>query len=420
VIGSVRIPLTVPGALPTAAWSLLGRLSFAMMTLSLLIYVHAETGSYAVAGTVSAAGLVGTATGTIAQSRLIDRHGPTRTLLVFTVPFALVSASVIVLISAGAPTLPLALLAAAQSAALPTVQVASRTMWSHLVPPGPTREAAYGYEAISFELCWLLGPAVAGLLATLLWPGSALLVASAGCTVAAAGFALTAAARSHRGRASSEIVEPDGGSAERGGAEGGFRLAGLAVLLVATSAFGLTIGFIVVGVTAGAQANGFPQLTGVLLALWSISSVVSGLAYQRRPWPRPLTLRLPALMAVFGGIMLIPALLDGVVALTATMFLAGATIVPQITIHNALLDGLVPGQRLSEAFGWVTTAIAVANAGGQAVGGFVIQWYDYHASFLAGAICAVPLAGVVWVGRRRLLGRPLGPDSFRTVLDPPT
>jgi predicted MFS family arabinose efflux permease len=378
-----------------------------MMVLSLLIYVHAETGSYAVAGTISAASLVGTATGTIAQSRFIDRHGPTRTLLACTVPFALVSASFIVLISAGIPTLPLALLAAAQAAALPTVQVASRTMWSHLVPPGPTREAAYGYESISFELCWLLGPAVAGLLATTLWPGSALLVASVGCTVAATGFALTAAARSHHGRTSSEIVEPDGGSTGHAGRGHEFRLSGLAVLLVATSAFGLTIGFIVIGVTAGARANGVPQLTGVLLAVWSISSVVSGLAYQRRPWPRPLTLRLPALMAVFGSMMLIPVLFDGVVALAATMILAGSTIVPQITVHNALLDGLVPGQRLSEAFGWVTTAIAVTNAGGQALGGFVIQRYDYHASFLAGAICAVPLAGVVWAGRRRLLGRPL-------------
>jgi hypothetical protein len=31
--------------------------------------------------------------------------------------------------------------------------------------------------------------------------------------------------------------------------------------------------------------------------------------------------------------------------------------------------GLVPGRRLTEAYGWITTTIAVANATGQAAGG---------------------------------------------------
>jgi predicted MFS family arabinose efflux permease len=394
-----------------AAWSLLGRLSFAMMNLSLLIYVQAETGSYAVAGMISAASLVGSATGTIAQSRLIDRHGPSRTLLIFAGPYALLGAGVIVLISAGLPTLPLAGLVVAQFAALPTVQVASRTMWPHLTPAGPMRDAAYSYEAVSFEVCWLLGPAVAALLATTLWPGSALLVASAVSTMAAVGFALTAAARSHPVRVSSESSERHGGSAADQGTGGAFRPAGLAVLLIAASAFGLTIGFVVVGVIAGTQANGTPQLAGVLLGLWSISSIVGGLAYQRRPWPRRVPLRLPALMAVFGGLLLMAALVDGMLALTATMVLAGATLVPQITIHNTLLDPLVPGRRLSEAFGWITTAIAVANAGGQALGGFVVQRYDYQAGFLAGAVCAIPLAVLVWAGRRQLVGQPLRSEA---------
>jgi predicted MFS family arabinose efflux permease len=155
-----------------------------------------------------------------------------------------------------------------------------------------------------------------------------------------------------------------------------------------------------------------PELAGLLLGLWSISSVVSGVAYQRSPWPRRLTVRLPVLLASFGTVLVFPSLLGGVLPLTVAVVLAGATLVPQITVHNTLLDGLVPPRRLSEAFGWITTAIFCANAGGQALGGLVIQRYDYHAGFLTAAACAVSLAAVVWAGRRRLTaGHPGAPAA---------
>ncbi|MFC7549978.1 MFS transporter [Plantactinospora sp. GCM10030261] len=411
-MGSVRTALSVPGALPMAVWSVFGRLAFAMVNLSLLIYVEAESGSYAIAGAISAASLVGVALGTVAQSRLIDRYGPTRTLLAFAGPFAVLSAAVIVSIPRGLPLLPLALLVAAQCAMLPTVQVASRSMWPHLLPAGPKRDAAYNYEAISFEMCWLLGPALAGLLATVLWPGSALVAAAVAGTVTAVGFALTRVARSHRGSGSVAADTPDGaadapgaagGEADEPGAGRGFHRGGLAILLVAASAFGLTIGFVVVAVTAGTHANGAPQMVSPLLALWSISSMVGGLVYQRRPWPRSRTVRLPVLIAVLGAVLLVPTLLAGVVPLALAVVLAGVTLVPQITLHNTLLDGLVPARRLAEAFGWLTMAIAGANAGGQALGGLVIEGYDYQAGLLAASAGAIGLAGVVFVGRRRLL-----------------
>jgi MFS family permease len=397
VTASARTALTVPGALPAAAWSLLGRFGFAMNNLSLLLHVAARTDSYAVAGTISAAGLIGTAAGIIGQSRLLDRYGTTRILLACTVPYALLSATVLVAVEAGLSAPPLAGLVAVQGAVLPTVQVASRAMWSRLVPAGPVRDAAYSYEAISFEMCWLLGPAVAAVLATWLWPGSALLMSVTLSTVPAVCFALTAAARSHRGATAPEPSAATVRSAE------GVRAAGLAVLLVATCAFGLTIGFVVVGVTAGTRANGVPQLAGVLLGLWSITSVLSGVVYQRSPWPRALPVRLPVLMAAFGLVLVLPAVIGGTAALTAGVVLAGATLVPQVTAHNTLLDGLVPPRRLSEAFGWITTAVFAANAGGQALGGFVIERYGYQAGFRTAAACGAGLAAVVWAGRRRLL-----------------
>ncbi len=382
-----------------AAWSVLGRFSFAMLNLSLLIFVEDRTGSYAVAGAVSAASLVGTAAGVIVQSRLIDSYGPTRTLVALVGPYAVLSVGVILVIGTGVPALPSALLVAAQSAVLPTVQVASRTMWQHLLPAGPVREAGYSYEAVSFELCWLLGPAVAAVLATWLWSGSALLVAVTLSTLSAAGFATTAAVRRVSAESSAEGPErPAGPSGDRGTV----RWTGLAVLLLAACGFGSTIGFVVVGVTAGTAANGVPQLAGLVLGLWSVSSVVLGTAYQRSPWPRSLTVRLPLLLAAFGTVLLIPSFVNGVLPLAGAVVLAGATLVPQITAHNTLIDGLVPSRRSSEAYGWITTVIVVSNAGGQALSGWITQHYHYDSGFLTAAASALGLAALVWAGRRHL------------------
>ena len=177
------------------------------------------------------------------------------------------------------------------------------------------------------------------------------------------------------------------------------------MLLVAAAGSGLAVGFTAIGVIAGTAAAGAAPLAGILLAMWTTCSVLGGLAHQRWPWPPSTTTRLPAFVSAFGLLLFIPALIDGVVALAATVVLTGLTLVPQLAAHNTLLDGLVPSRRLTEAYGWVNTTIAVTNAAGQAAGGLVIERNDHRTSFLIAALCVLILAVPVWIRRRQLLGR---------------
>jgi MFS family permease len=383
---------TTPGAVPMALWSLVGRFGFAMTNVGLLLFVQARTGSYGIAGAVSAASLVGTAAGMVGQGRLVDRYGPTRPMLLLCVLYVGLGAVSIVGIAANLPPVVLAALVLAACVVLPAVSVASRTMWPHLIPSGELRDAAYAYEAISFELCWLLGPAAAALLATLIWPGAGLLGAVVLAAVGAVGFALTAAVRSR----------PGGPRVRASAAKQHVDRRGFAVLLLAASGFGLAIASVVVAAIAGTEAYGVPQMSGVLLAVLSASSIVGGLIYQRWPWAGRRSTRLPILMGAFGLALFVPALADGVAALAAMIVLGGLTLVPQITAQNTLLDGLVPAARLTEAFGLVATTIAVANAAGQAVAGVLVDRYDHRASLLAGGACTLGLAAAVWAYRRRL------------------
>jgi len=427
---------STPGSVSMAGWSLLGRFGFAMTNVGLLLFVQARTGSYGIAGAVSAASLIGTAVGMVGQGRLLDRFGPTRPLLLLTIAYSLLGAASIAAVAANLAPAVLAGLVLLACVVLPAISVASRTMWPHLIPSGELRDAAYGYEAMSFELCWLLGPAAAALLATLIWPGAGLVGAVALAAIGAIGFALSRVVRSKDGtRASSmdgtRASSMDGAGAggvwtdERGTSEEGRRRSkgpgarasgasaekhgrqsfdrpGFATLLLAAAGFGLAIGSTVVAVIAGTEAYGVPQVSGVLLAVWSASSIVGGLLYQRVPWAGRRAARVPVLMGAFGLILLVPVLAGGAATLAVMIVLAGLTLVPQITAHNTLLDGLVPAARLSEAYGLVATTIAVANAAGQALAGVLVDAYDHRASLLAACGCVLVLAAGVWVNRHRL------------------
>ena len=90
--------------------------------------------------------------------------------------------------------------------------------------------------------------------------------------------------------------------------------------------FGLVVGGVEVGVPAVAAAAGSRVLGGILISAWSVVSVVAGVVYALRPWPRPLHLRLPALLAVFGVLVAAMAAAGSILALALVMLVAGAVI----------------------------------------------------------------------------------------------
>ena len=390
-----RAVLTAPGLPALVTWSLLGRLAFAMTNLSLLLDVSAVSGSYAFAGGMTAVSLIGTAAGAVAQGRLIDRFGPTRPLLALVVAYGPLSFALITMVSAqGSPKVPLACVVLAQSVTQPLLGVASRAMWPRLVPTGSPRQTAYSYETISTEICYLIAPAIAATLAATLWPGTPLTLACSVITMAAAGFALAPAARRHRGGQRRAV-----GSSEHSQAV--LRRRGMLILLAASSGFGIGVGFVAVGVPAAASALGVPTAAGWLLATWSVSSVLGGLTYNRRPWPPEPSLRLPLLMTAF-GLLLCPVFIDDLYGIAAAMILTGLTLAPQLTTQNTLLDSLVTPVQVSEAFGWLTTVNALGNAVGQAASGAVSEHIGRKAAFLIGASSILVFSAVVILGRHRL------------------
>src|ERR1700712_5998203 len=90
-----------PGAFAFSATALVARLPISMMTLGIVLLVSALSGSYGLAGQVSAAYIVGNAVFAIPHGRLADRFGQGRGLYVDSVAFALTTTVMIVSIVDG-------------------------------------------------------------------------------------------------------------------------------------------------------------------------------------------------------------------------------------------------------------------------------------------------------------------------------
>ncbi|MGQ0576751.1 MAG: MFS transporter [Pseudonocardia sp.] len=391
-LADYRAALSAPGVAVPVVASALGRLPIAMLGLAMLLYVQREYGSFAVAGLVNAGALVGVAVGSVAQGRLIDRLGPTRLLLIVAAAFAATAVALVVAIEAAAPLPALIGLALATGALSPALPGASRALWTRLLPAGPRRDAGFTYEAISLEVFFILGPALAALLATVGWPGWGYSVAVVAMVAGTVVFALSRPVR--------RTARGDGNAL---GLLGALGRPGMRTVALASLGFGVVVGSVEVGVPAVAAAAGRPVLGGVLLAGWAVTSVLAGLLYGLRPWPRPLHLRLPVLLGGFGVLVAAVAPTTGSLPLfVGALLVAGTLITAQVTAHSLAVELAAPPGTATEAFGWVITAATVGIAAGQSAGGIVVEMAGPAGAFALGGGTGLLLAALLWTRRHTL------------------
>jgi hypothetical protein len=349
---------------------------------------------------------VGVAVGSVVQGRLMDRLGPTRPLLTAIGLFSVFVTLSVLAVESHAAMAVMVPLAFAVGFTEPMVGSASRALWSRMVPAGSTRLAGYAYEAISMEVFFILGPGLSGLLVAAPWAGTGVVAGAVCMVIGGAWFALNPTVRGIRPIASG------GGKLLGALASPGMRTVALAAL-----GFGVTIGFIEVAVPAAAANAGHVGLGGLLLSVWSISSVIFGVLYAMRPFPKSMHLRLPALLGGFAALSLLLSIPTTLIWLGAVMMLVGTLVTPQATTHSAALEQVAPKGTATEAFGWVVTAVTVGLAIGQSISGYLVEHVGTPSAFLAAGGSGLLIAALVFVFRGTVAaGAPDGGDDDSVVV----
>jgi predicted MFS family arabinose efflux permease len=393
MLESYRAVFAHRGALAFSATGMLARLPISMMTLGIVLLVSSVTGSYTLAGQVSAAYVIGNAVVAVPHWRLADRLGQGLVLYVDTVLFALTTAMLVVAVTHDRPWPHV--WAALSGATLPQIGSLVRARWAHIVEDEAQRHTAFAVEAVGDEVVFVTGPALVTFLSTLYAPQTGLVVA---LVVGTVGTFLLALQR----RTAPAVTTHD-----RSGPAVGMPWDRLLPIAVAAVALGALFGALEVATVAAAEHGGHKAASGVLLALFSFGSMVAGLVAGAMHHSVPDHRRFQVGIAVLAVAMVVLPFLDQLVVLGALLFLIGLALAPSLIAVVSLLEASTPRPRLTEAMAVFQTGISAGIAPGAYFAGVTADHTSGSASYW---VCVV--AGGLTLAAA-LLCRPAPSSSLR-------
>ncbi|WAX79558.1 MFS transporter [Streptomyces sp. KMM 9044] len=366
------------------AWTFLlpgfaARQPFAMLTLSIVLLVQHTTGSYGAAGAVAAVTGVAMAVFAPYSGRLADRHGQRAVLVPGVLVHTLSGLTLTALALNGAPLWTLFAAAVPTGASVPQVGPMVRARWGVKLKNSPLMTTAAAFESVTDELTFVVGPLLATALCTAVDPAAGL-VAEAALTLT--GGLLFAAQKG---------TQPEVAARGHARVEHAFalRVPGVRVLIVIFLGIGSVFGGMQVSLAAYTESIGEPGLNGILYGVFAAGNMLSGIACGAIAWKtapqRRLVIGYAALAVTASALWTAHSAL----LLAGLGLLVGMCIAPALITGYTLVDDLVPAGSRTEAFTWLTGAVALGQATAVTVSG---QLED---SLWTGAGFLVPMGGTV-------------------------
>ncbi|MFI5690231.1 MFS transporter [Kribbella sp. NPDC051586] len=361
--------------------SLLARMPKGMLPLTLVLLVTRQTGSYALAGAVTALFAVGDAATAPWQGRLVDRHGYSRVLI----PLAVVHvAATIGLVSTRSPVV-LGALAVLAGLGVPPISGSVKALWAELVAEDQL-PAAYAMESLLQQSFFLVGPlAATGLIAL---AGPAVTALTAATLVASGTFGFVLAAGPRRPRPHDRLRH------------GALRIPAVRVLSTSTLLQSLTYGVLPIALVAAATRSGAPTAAGIVQSTLTLGGVIGGVLDVSRDYVR---------LMVWFGCGLVPLSVfaalgspAGLIGLAATLTATGLLATPLATSGYLLIRRATPAECRTEAFAWQSTGLAVGTALGSAIGGTLVDCGGPALAFAVPPVAVGLAASLAAALRRRM------------------
>ncbi|WP_344603245.1 MFS transporter [Streptomyces glaucus] len=398
--------LRTPGAWTFLLPGFAARQPFAMLTISIVLLVQHTTGSYGAAGAAAAVTGVSMALFAPYSGRLADRYGQRAVLLPGVLVHAVSGLALTALALAHAPLWALFAAAVPTGASVPQIGPMVRARWGVKLKDSPLMTTAAAFESVTDELTFVVGPLLATALCTAVDPAAGLVTEAA---LTLLGGLLFAARRSTQ--------PPAGGTGgpARAARASALRVPGVRVLVVAFLGIGSVFGGMQVSLAAFTEAIGEPGLNGVLYGVFAAGNMISGLVCGAVAWRvlphRRLVVGYAALALTASGLWAAhSALLLGGLGL-----LVGMCIAPALVTGYTLVEDLVPAGARTEAFTWLTGAVALGQAAAVTVAGQLEDRLWGGAGFLVPAGGTALALVTLLALRSRLVTPPRGRTVARGV-----
>ncbi len=402
--------LRVPHVRAAFASSLVGRLCYGIVSLSLLLTLTAGGRNYGFAGLVMALFGLAIVLASPLRARLVDQRGPRRVLLPMAWSFA-ATLVLIALIPPGSCADNIAIAALAGMAGLcpPPLGVVMRALWSELAGDQSVLQTAYSLDGVAEELLYIAGPAFVGVLTVVALPSVGLWVAAGLAVSGTAWFVRSPALRAWPVRS----AEPRTAQAGRPtGTAGGAIL----TLAFAVGSIGLCLGGLGLVTVVYSQARHHPAAVAWIDAAMAGGSAVGGLAYGAVTWKLSPQLRLALLATGLVAVLIPAALSPGLLVLAVLVSLAGILVSPALATAYVLTNSRARPAARTQAGNWVSSGYNAGSSGGLFLSGQLVGRIPLGACLPVLAVPAllalVPLwrdqrigAGGAWRARPRASGQ---------------
>ena len=183
----------------------------------------------------------------------------------------------------------------------------------------------------------------------------------------------------------------------------------LAPLIASAFTMGAVLGGAEVATVALSDELGATSLAGLMLGIWAVGSLVSGVIVGAVRPRATNAARFRLGMLALGLLMLPLPFVDGFVALAAFLFMSGFAISPTLIAAFAWIEETVPTGRITEGITVFTTGLGAGLAPGAALAGLVVDGSGASTSLLGRRRGRPAGAAVAWLAKPR--SRQLSPSA---------
>jgi MFS family permease len=390
------------------AFSLAGfvaRLPMSMTGIGIVLLVSLTTGSFGLAGLLTAAGTVTGAVVAPLWGRATDRVGQARVLLLAVVINTL---SVALLVTAVELAWPLAVSlvgAIGVGAGFTLAGSAVRARWTLRLNGSPLLNTAFALEAMLDEVVFIVGPVLVTFLATALHPALGVSVSAVIGLIGAIALAVQ--------RSSQPPIRPTSREGNAGSSRLPWRV--LLPVAIASAALGMVFGGMEVNVVAFAKEAGVLRYAGLILMAWAFGSLVAGAVSGAITWRASPAKRFRVGASLLALSLLPLPFVGHPVVLALLLTLSGIAIAPTLIASVGVTQSSVDQNRLTEALAWISTGMAAGVAIGAAAVGHVIDSLGAQAGFVAVAIAGLLLTLSVLFVRGQPSRTDSGPEDARAT-----
>jgi MFS family permease len=386
-----RSLLALPGTRAFILAGVIGRFPLSMLGLGSVLLITITTGSYGIAGIVSATLALSNAAVAPIVGRLSDAHGQSRVVLPVLAVHAVGVVGLATAVLSHAPTLTYIPAAMVAGASVPPIGSMVRRRWTALVGGTPQLNTALSLESTLDETVFVIGPVAATLLATTVWAAAGVAIELVLALIGGLAFA------------AQRETEPAPRPKTQERQVRAISVRGLRVLVGTFVAVGAIFGTVDISMVAFASQHGSRAASGPILAVFATGSLLAGFWTGAVKWRLPLRRRFlrGVICLSIGTIPIVLAPNIPVMLLAGLMI--GITISPTIVAGMGLVEELVPSSALTEGFAWVSTALGVGVAIGASIAGRVVDATSGHRAFILATGYATIAATVAILSQRKLV-----------------